>query len=164
MPRTGKVKKRVILKDPIYQSFLVNRLINKIMISGKKTIAQKQVYKALESLVDKKDGIKDKDDPLEILDKALDNIKPKMEVRGRRIGGASYQVPIPVRSDRRESLALRWLILAAQSKPNKEYHHFWQKLASEIKDAYNNTGSAVKKKEDIHRMADANKAFAHFRW
>jgi len=164
MPRTGKVKKRVIFKDPIYQSFLINRLINKVMKSGKKTIAQKQVYKALKSLVDKKDGIKDEDDPLEILNKALDNIKPRMEVKGRRIGGASYQVPIPVRSDRRESLALRWLILAAQSKPNKEYHHFWQKLASEIKDAYNNTGSAVKKKKDIHRMAEANKAFSHFRW
>jgi len=164
MPRTGRVKTRTISKDPIYQSFLVHRLINKVMRNGKKTVAQKQVYKTLENLVDKKEGIKDKDDPLEILKRALENIKPKMEVRPRRIGGASYQVPMPVKTDRREALALRWLVKAAQSRSNKEYHEFWQKLAAEIKDAYNNTGNAVKKKEDTHRMAEANKAFAHFRW
>lgn len=160
MPRTGRVKKRIISPDPIYQSRLVARLINKVMRDGKKTIAQKHVYKALEFVAKEKE----KDSPLEILNSAVENIKPIMEVRPRRIGGASYQVPMPVRGDRRESLALRWLIQAARSRPNKEYHQFWQKLAAEILDAYNNTGGAIKKKEEVRRMAEANRAFAHFRW
>ncbi len=163
MPRAGRVKKRTTALDPIYQSPLVSRLINKTMRSGKKTVAQKHVYEALEALVEKEKS-KDKKDPLEILNRAIDNIKPTMEVKPRRIGGASYQVPMPVGSDRRESLALRWLIKAAQRRSSKDYHQFWQKLAAEIKDAYNNTGNAVKKKEDTHRMAEANKAFSHFRW
>lgn len=165
MPRVGKPKKRITVPDPLYQSQMVARLINRVMISGKKTIAQRQIYKALESLAkeESKDGEK-KATPLEILSTALENLKPVMEVRPRRIGGAAYQVPIPVRSDRREALATRWLIQAAQKRSNKEYHYFWQKLAAEVKDAYNNTGAAIKKKEDVHRMAEANKAFAHFRW
>ncbi|MCX6725852.1 MAG: 30S ribosomal protein S7 [Candidatus Shapirobacteria bacterium] len=162
MPRAGKVKKRTSIPDPIYQSYLVAHLINHLMISGKKSIAQKQVYQALEFLVKEKE--KENLKALDILSTALENIKPAMEVRSRRIGGAAYQVPAPVRTERRESLALRWLINAARSRSNKEYHHFWQKLAAEILDAYNNTGAAIKKKQDVHKMADANKAFAHFRW
>lgn len=156
MSRVAKIraKKRIIAPDPLYQSHLVTRLINRVMLSGKKTIAQKQVYKALETLTN----------PLEILSTALENLKPVMEVRSRRIGGAAYQVPAPVRADRREALAIRWLIQAAHKRPNKEYREFWQKLAAEIQDAYNNTGAAIKKKQDIHKMAEANKAFAHFRW
>lgn len=130
------------------------------MVDGKKSVAQKQVYKALESLAEKGN----KENPLEFLTKALENIKPNMEVRSRRIGGASYQVPMPVRADRKESLALRWLIESARKRSNSQYHEFWQKLSAEIKDAFNNSGLAVKKKEDTHKMADANKAFAHFRW
>jgi len=156
MSRVAKIraKKRIIAPDPLYQSRLVTRLINRVMLSGKKTVAQKQVYKALETLTN----------PLEILSTALENLKPVMEVRPRRIGGAAYQVPTPVRADRREALAIRWLIQAAQKRPNKEYGEFWQKLAAEIQDAYNNTGAAIKKKQDVHKMAEANKAFAHFRW
>lgn len=156
MSRVAKIraKKRIIAPDPLYQSHLVTRLINRVMLSGKKTIAQKQVYKALETLTN----------PLEILSTALENLKPVMEVRPRRIGGAAYQVPTPVRADRREALAIRWLIQAAQKRPNKEYGEFWQKLAAEIQDAYNNTGAAIKKKQDVYKMAEANKAFAHFRW
>lgn len=159
MPRSGPVKKRVLPPDPIYKSRLVTRLINRVMKDGKKTIAQKHVYKAFELIAEKT-----KENPLEIFTKALDNIKPKMEVRPRRVGGAAYQVPIPVRGDRRESLAIRWLVLYARQRPNKEYHSFYEKLAAEILDAYQNQGGAVKKKEEVHRMAEANKAFAHFRW
>jgi len=135
------------------------------MLSGKKTVAQNQVYKALEALVKgkNKDEVKEAG-PLEILSTALENLKPVMEVRPRRIGGAAYQVPVSVRADRREALAIRWLIQAAHKKSNKEYREFWQKLAAEIQDAYNNTGTAIKKKQDVHKMAEANKAFAHFRW
>jgi len=165
MSRLGKNKKRMVSPDPIYQSRLVARLINRLMISGKKTTAQKQVYKALETLAEEKSkDNSEKKNPLEILSKSLDNLKPVMEVRPRRIGGAAYQVPMPVRADRREALAIRWLIQAAKKRPNKEYHQFWQKLAAEIQDAYNNTGLAIKKKQDIHKMAEANKAFSHFRW
>jgi len=167
MSRVAKIraKKRIIIPDPLYQSRLVTRLINRVMLSGKKTIAQKQVYQALESLIKGKDKDESKkDNPLEILSTALENLKPIMEVRSRRIGGAAYQVPAPVRADRREALAIRWLIQAAQKRPNKEYREFWQKLAAEIQDAYNNTGTAIKKKQDVHKMAEANKAFAHFRW
>jgi small subunit ribosomal protein S7 len=159
MSRIGKTRRKAIEPDPIYQSRMVTRLINRVMVSGKKTVAQKQVYKAIESLSEDK-----KNNPLEILSSALENLKPAMEVRPRRIGGAAYQVPMPVRPDRKEALAIRWLIQAAKQRSNKEYHYFWQKLAVEIKDAANNTGSAIKKKQDIHKMAEANKAFAHFRW
>ena len=162
MSRTGKIKKRTIIPDPLYQSRLVTRLINRLMKDGQKTTAQKQVYKTLEALV-KGEAYKDKK-PLEILNTALENIKPAMEVRPRRIGGAAYQVPMPVKTDRREALAIRWLIQAARQRSNKEYHEFWQKLSTEILDAFNNTGAAIKKKQDVHRMAEANKAFAHFRW
>jgi len=159
MPRTGAVRKKIISPDPIYKSRLVTRLINRVMKEGKKTVAQRQVYQALDLVKEKT-----KKDPLEVFGQAVENVKPTMEVRPRRVGGAAYQVPIPVKGDRRESLAIRWLILAAKARPNKEYHCFWEKLAAELIDASQNSGGAFKKKEDIYRMAEANKAFAHFRW
>lgn len=159
MPRTGRAKKRILSPDPIYNSQLITRLINRVMRSGKKTVAQKQVYQAFDLVKEKT-----KKEPLEIFTQALENIKPSMEVRPRRVGGAAYQVPMPVRGDRRETLAIRWLIQAAQARPNKEYHRFFQKLAAEILDAVKREGGAVKKKENIHRMAEANRAFSHFRW
>lgn len=157
--RSKKAPKRLISPDPIYGSKLINRLVNRVMISGKKTIAQGLVYKAL-------DNIKEttKQEPLGVLEKAIANISPKMEVRPRRIGGASYQVPIEVRGDRKEALSIRWLIAAAHAKSNKQYHSFDGKLAAEIIEAANNSGGAVKKKEDMQKVANANRAFAHFRW
>lgn len=159
MPRGGKIKKRILTPDPIYQSRLVTRLINRIMQRGKKTVARNHVYQAFAQIKEKT-----KENPLETFQRAVDNAKPVMEVRPRRVGGASYQVPIPVRGDRRESLAIRWLIQAAQSRPNKEYHTFAEKLAAELLDAAKNEGGAVRKKDEINRVADANRAFAHFRW
>jgi len=157
--RGKKIKIRKILPDPVYQSQLVARLINRVMISGKKTIAQKHVYQALLA-AQKKQG----KEPLVILAKAIDNIKPRMIVRPRRIGGAAYQIPVSVSVQRQLSLAIRWLVEAARARPNKEYHTFAEKLAVELIDAFEGTGGAVKKKENVHRMAEANKAFAHFRW
>lgn len=159
MPRTGSVRKKPISPDPLYKSRLVTRLINRVMKDGKKTIAQGHVYKAL-GLIEEKI----KNDPLKVFHQAVENVKPSMEVRPRRVGGAAYQVPIPVKGDRKESLAIHWLVLAARARPNKEYHHFWEKLAAELLDASNRTSGAFQKKEDIHRLAEANKAFAHFRW
>lgn len=159
MSRTGKINKRVPDPDPVYKSRLLAKVINRAMKDGKKSVARKQVYKAMELI---KKGQDDK--PVKILRRALDNIKPQMEVRARRVGGAAYQVPVPVKGDRKESLAIRWLIQYANEKPNKEYHTFAEKLAAEIVDALNNDGLAVRKKEMSHRMAEANKAFAHFRW
>lgn len=159
MPRTGAIRKKTLSPDPIYKSRLVTRLINRVMKHGKKTVAQRHVYRALDLVKEEA-----KKDPLEVFGQAVENVRPTMEVRPRRVGGAAYQVPIPVKGDRRESLAIRWLILAAQARPNKEYHHFWEKLAAELIDASQRTGGAVQKKEDIQRMADANRAFAHFRW
>lgn len=159
MPRTGRTKRRTLPRDPLYQSQLVSRLINGVMKQGKKTIAQKHVYQAF-AQIEKETGNK----PLEVFQKALGNVKPSMEVRPRRVGGAAYQVPTPVRGDRRESLAIRWLIQAAQSRPNKEYHTFDKKLAAELLAASKNEGGAVRKKEEVHKIAEANKAFAHFRW
>ena len=143
----------------MYNSRVVTRLINRVMQSGKKTVAQDQIYKAFEILAQKTSK-----DALEVFTEALENIKPQMEVKARRIGGAAYQVPTPVRGDRREALGLRWLISAARLRPSSEYKTFANKLVAETLDALNNTGAAVKKKLDTHRMAEANKAFAHFRW
>jgi len=157
--RGKKAKKRIINPDPIYQSELVASLINRVMRDGKKTAAQKQIYGMLD-LIKKKT----KKEPLEVFQEALENIKPRMEVRPRRVGGAAYQVPMPVRGERRNTLAIRWLILAARSRPNREYHHFYEKLAAEVLDAQKGEGGAVKRKQDIQRMAEANRAFAHFRW
>lgn len=155
--RAKPAPKRKILPDPIYSSRLVTKLTNCIMYDGKKTVAQKQVYRTLELIKEKTSQ-----DQLEVLNLAIENIKPQMEVRARRIGGAAYQIPSPVRPERKESLALRWLIAAARSRPNSEYHTFADKLASEVIDASANQGAAIKKRTDVHRMAEANRAFAHF--
>lgn len=157
--RGKKYPRRTIAKDPRYEDRLIAKLVNYVMISGKKTLARRQVYQALEKLAEEAATA-----AAEAFHRALDNIKPQMEVRSRRIGGAAYQIPMPVSSRRQRSLALRWLVEAARSRPNDQYHRFWRKLAAELIAAYNNEGGAVKKKEDTHRMAEANKAFSHFRW
>jgi len=159
MSRTNKSKKRLISPDPVYSDYLLAKIINKVMKSGKKSIAQKQIYKAIDIIKQKT-----KEDPLMVIRQAIDNIKPNMEVRSRRVGGAAYQVPIPVRSDRRESLAICWLIQAARQRADSQYHCFYEKLAAEVGDAYKNQGGAINRKIQVHKMAEANKAFAHFRW
>lgn len=159
MSRAGGVKKRAVQSDPIYSSRLIAKIVNRVMKNGKKSVAAKQIYKAL-AVIGEKTG----QDPVDFLNKAVENVKPSMEVRPRRIGGAAYQVPQPVRGDRKESLAIRWLIMAARSRSNKEYHSFAEKFAVELMEAANNQGAAMKKKTDMHRMAEANKAFAHFKW
>lgn len=156
--RSGKATKRIIKPDPIYNSKIVTKIINRIMRDGKKGIAQHLVYAAFEEI--EKTGKK----PIVVLETALANVSPKMEVRPRRVGGASYQVPTEVRGERRESLAIRWLIAGARAKSNKEFHGFHLKLAQELMDAAEGRGYAAKKKEDTFRMAEANKAFSHFRW
>jgi small subunit ribosomal protein S7 len=159
MPRRGPVKKRSAQPDPIYKSGLVTKLINRSMRDGKKSVAQKQVYGAFDLI--KKET---KEDAVKVFSQALANIKPTMEVRPRRVGGAAYQVPMSVKGPRRESLGIRWLIMAARSRPNSEYHTYAEKLAAEIKDAAKGEGGAVKRRRDMERMAESNRAFAHFRW
>lgn len=159
MPRSGAVKKRQVVQDPLYKDVVLACFINRMMRSGKKSASQKQVYQALDLIKNKINQ-----DPMMVFRQAIENVKPQMEVRSRRIGGAAYQVPMSVRSDRKQSLATRWLIQAAQKRSSKEFHTFAGKLAAELIDAFNNTGLAIKKKEDTHRMAESNKAFAHFRW
>lgn len=166
MARSGRIKKRLLAPDPIHGNRLITRIINNVMIDGKKSIAQTQVYKAMEML---KESVKDneelsKKEPLDLVRLALENIKPVMEVRSRRIGGAAYQVPMPVKGDRRECLAIRWIIEQARKRSNKEFKTFADKFASELSDALNRQGGAVKKRNDVHKAAEANKAFAHFRW
>ena len=156
MPRRGNVPKREILPDPVYGSVLVTRLINSVMLDGKKGVAQKVVYGAFDIIKEKTDK-----DPMEVYTQALENIMPSLEVKARRVGGATYQVPIEVRPERRQTLGLRWLTAYARSRGEKTMK---ERLAGEIMDAANNTGSAVKKREDPHKMAEANKAFAHYRW
>lgn len=157
--RGKRAVKKIVQPDPLYGSKLVSRLINKVMVDGKKAVARSLVYKALDTI-----EIQTKKNPVQVFESAVANLSPKMEVRPRRVGGASYQVPVEVRGDRREALSLRWLIDAARNKSNKEFHSFSEKLATEILDASDNKGSAMKKKEDMHKSAEANKAFAHFRW
>lgn len=156
MPRRGSVSKRDVLPDPLYNSKLVTRLINNVMIDGKKGVAQKIVYSAFE-IVKEKTG----KDPLEVFEQAMENIMPVFEVKARRVGGATYQVPIEVRPERRQTLGLRWLTLYSRARNEKTMR---ERLAAEILDAINGVGGAVKKKEDTHKMAEANKAFAHYRW
>lgn len=150
---------RPLPADPVYHHPLVTRLTNRIMLSGKKTVAQKQIYAMMDLVKSQVGG-----DPLPRLIQAIENISPQMEIKARRIGGAAYQVPSPVRPGRRTSLAIRWLVAAAKARPNTAVHSFAAKLAAEVLDAAGNTGAAIKKKLDTHRMAEANKAFAHFRW
>ena len=156
MARKGKIKKRQIISDPKYNDKIVSRLIAKIMLDGKKSTAEHIVYEAFNIISEKT-----KEDPLKIFKEALDRLKPLMEVRSRRVGGATYQVPMEVRQDRRTSLALRWLVGYAKARGEKSLE---SRLATEILEAYENRGASIRKKEDIHRMAEANKAFAHYRW
>ena len=156
MPRRGNVPKREVLPDPMYGSELVTRLINNIMLDGKKGVAQKIVYGAFE-IVGEKTG----KDSLEMFEQALDNIKPRLEVKARRVGGATYQVPMDVSQTRQRTLGLRWLTLFSRKRSEKTMR---ERLANEILDAVKGQGSACKKREDTHKMAEANKAFAHFKW
>ena len=156
MPRRGNVPKRDVLPDPVYGNKVLTKLINQIMLDGKKGIAQTIVYDALKKAQEKLGA-----EPMDIFNQAMNNVMPVLEVKARRVGGSNYQVPIEIRPDRRQTLAIRWIVACARKRTDREMSN---KLASELMDAYNNTGGAVKKKEDTHRMAEANKAFAHFRW
>jgi small subunit ribosomal protein S7 len=156
MPRRREVAKRDILLDPKYNSKLVAKFINKVMRRGKKSLAERVMYGAFE-LIEQRS----KQDPLDVFHKAMDNVRPIVEVKSRRVGGSTYQVPVEVRSDRRNALAMRWIISYAKARSEKT---MVQRLAGELQDAAQNRGSSVKKREDTHRMAEANKAFAHYRW
>lgn len=156
MPRKGPVTKRDVLPDPVYNSKLVTRLINRIMIDGKRGVAQTLLYDAF-TLIQERTG----KDPMEVFEDALKNIMPVLEVKARRVGGSNYQVPVEVKPERRTSLGLRWLVNYSRNRGEKTME---ERLAAEIMDAANNTGASVKKREDTHKMAEANKAFAHYRW
>ena len=156
MPRRGNVPKREILPDPMYGSVLVTKLVNSIMLDGKKGVAQKVVYGAFDIIKEKTEK-----EPLEVFTQGMENIMPSLEVKARRVGGATYQVPMEVRPARRQTLGLRWLTAYSRARGERTMA---ERLAGEIMDAANNTGSAVKKREDTHKMAESNKAFAHFRW
>ena len=156
MPRRGFTAKRDVLPDPLYNSKLVTKLINNIMLDGKKGVAQKIVYEAFDIIKDKTG-----EDPLSVFEKAMENIMPVLEVKARRVGGATYQVPIEVRADRRQTLGLRWLTTYSLNRSERTMK---ERLAAEILDALNGNGGAAKKCDDTHKMAEANKAFAHFRW
>ncbi len=156
VPRRGNVPKREVLADPVYGSVLVTKLVNSIMLDGKKGVAQKVVYGAFEQIKEKTEK-----EPTEVFIQAMENIMPNLEVKARRVGGATYQVPMEVRPSRRQTLGLRWLTLFSRKRGERTMA---ERLAGEIMDAANNTGSAVKKREETHKAAEANKAFAHFRW
>ena len=156
MSRKRKAPKRLTVIDPKYKSSIIPKLINSIMYDGKKTIAEKIIYDAIEKI-----KTKSKDEPLNVFNDAINNIRPTVEVRSRRVGGATYQVPVEVKSKRSQALALRWLIDASRKRKDKKMS---DKIFNEIYDAYQNRGTAIKKKEDTHKMAESNKAFAHFRW
>lgn len=156
MPRKGHVPKREVMPDPIYNDVVITKLINNVMLDGKKGVAQNIVYAALENVAEKTG-----EEAMEVFYRALNNIMPVLEVKARRIGGANYQVPIEVRPERRETLGLRWLVTYSRARGEKT---MVDRLAKEILDASNGTGASVKKREDMHKMAEANKAFAHYRW
>jgi len=156
MPRKGHITKRDVLPDTVYNSKIVTKLINQVMLDGKKSLAESIVYDAF-NMVKEKSGT----DALEVFNKALENVMPVLEVKARRVGGATYQVPVEIRPDRRQALALRWIVLYSRERGERTMKN---KLASEIIDAANNTGGAVKKKDETHKMAEANKAFAHYRY
>jgi len=155
MPRRREVPKRVILPDPKFGSIVLAKFVNTLMRDGKKSVAEKIVYKALDDIKEKKGS------DMEVLEEALQNVRPSVEVKSRRVGGATYQVPVEVRSSRQDALAMRWLVEAARKRGEKSMA---EKLAGELLEASEKRGSAVKKREDVHKMAEANKAFAHFRW
>jgi small subunit ribosomal protein S7 len=156
MPRKGPAPRRELVADPVYRSVLVTQLVNKVMLSGKRSLAERIVYDAMK-IVETKTG----EEPLSTVKRAVDNVKPPLEVKSRRVGGATYQVPVEVRQDRRVALGMRWIITYSKARGEKTMQ---EKLAGEIMDAANNRGNAVKKREDTHKMAEANKAFAHYRW
>ena len=156
MSRKRKAPKKITIIDPKYKSAIIPKLINSIMFDGKKTVAEKIVYEAIEKIKSKS-----KDEPLGVFNEAINNIKPTVEVRSRRVGGATYQVPVEVKAKRSQALAIRWLIDASRKRKDKKMS---DKIFNEIYDAYQSRGSAIKKKEDTHKMAESNKAFAHFRW
>ena len=156
MPRRREVPKRRIIPDPKYKDKLISKFTNTIMLSGKKAVAEGILYGALDVIQERY-----KEDPLEVFRKALDNVKPKLEVKSRRVGGATYQVPVEVRPERRVALAMRWLVTYARDRGEKTMR---ERLAGELRDAAEGRGNAVKKKDDTHKMAEANKAFAHYRW
>jgi small subunit ribosomal protein S7 len=156
MPRRREIAKKEVLPDPKYGDKLVAKFINSVMRKGKRSVAERILYESFDIIAQR-----GKQDPLEVFKKALDNVKPVLEVKSRRVGGSTYQVPVEVRSNRRVALAIRWIISYAQDRSEKS---MTQKLAGELMDAANNRGASVKKKEDTHRMAEANKAFAHYRW
>ena len=156
MPRKGPVTKRDVLPDPVYNSKVLTKFINKVMLSGKKGVAEKVVYDAFENI-----RAKTGKDPLEVFETALKNVMPVLEVRARRVGGANYQVPVEVRPDRRMTLGIRWIVNYSRLRGEKT---MCERLSAELLDAANNTGASIKKKEDTHKMAEANKAFAHYRW
>ncbi len=158
MPRSGRVTKKLIAADPLYGNRLLARFINRVMQHGKKSTAEGVVYQALDILKTKGE------DPIKVFELAIANVGPKMEVKARRVGGASYQVPMEVRGDRRVALAIRWIVAFAKKRSNKEYKSYAEKLAAELLDASKNQGEAIKKRDTMHRSADANRAFAHFKW
>ena len=156
MPRRNGVPKRDVLPDPVYGSKVITKLVNQIMLDGKKGTAQAIVYDAFNIIKEKLNL-----EPLDVFNQALENVKPLLEVKARRVGGSTYQVPMEIRPDRRQTLAIRWLVMFSRKRSEKTMK---EKLAGELMDAYNNAGASVKRKEEMHRMAEANKAFAHFRW
>ncbi len=156
MPRRSGVPKRDVLPDPIFNSKVITKLTNQVMVDGKKGIAQSIVYDAFDIVKEKLSA-----EPMDIFNQAMENVMPVLEVKARRVGGSTYQVPIEIRPERRQTLGIRWLVLYARKRSEKTMK---EKLAGEIMDAYNNTGASIKKKEEMHRMAEANKAFAHYRW
>ncbi|MBU1670433.1 MAG: 30S ribosomal protein S7 [Actinobacteria bacterium] len=156
MPRRGPASKRTIDPDPVYRSVLVTQFINRIMTMGKKSVAERVVYDAL-NVIGQKEGV----DPVQVLQKAVENVRPLLEVRSRRVGGATYQVPVEVKSRRSRTLAVRWIVTFSRTRREKTMA---ERFAGEVLDAASRTGAAVKKKEDLHKMAEANKAFAHYRW
>ncbi|MBR2967191.1 MAG: 30S ribosomal protein S7 [Clostridia bacterium] len=156
MPRRSGVPKRSVLPDPIYNSTVITKLTNQVMMDGKKGIAQSIVYDAFDIVKEKLNT-----EPMDIFNQAMENVMPVLEVKARRVGGSTYQVPIEIRPDRRQTLGIRWIVFFARKRSEKTMK---ERLAGEIMDAYNNTGAAIKRKEEMHRMAEANKAFAHYRW
>jgi len=156
VPRRGGIPKREVLPDPVYGSKVVTKLINQVMLNGKRGLAERIVYQAFEMIREKTGK-----NPLEVFDAAMKNVMPVLEVKARRVGGANYQVPVEVRAERRQTLGIRWLVLFTRKRAGKSMA---EKLAAEIMDAANNVGATVKKREDTHKMAEANKAFAHYRW
>ena len=156
MPRRSGVPKRDVLPDPVYNSKVVTKVVNQIMLGGKKGLAQEIVYGAFD-IIKEKTG----QEPIEVFNQAINNIMPVLEVKARRVGGSNYQVPMEIRPERRQTLAIRWLVSYARARSERD---MCQRLAGELMDAYNSTGGAFKKKEDVHRMAEANRAFAHYRW